>query len=285
MDRRVVETMPKISKTTTTTKFPKTNSSIILPKNSVAVQEETLSPKHWKKPKDMPRRPLSAYNLFFKSERERLIASIHEDCTPDTRKGKSAGIGFAALAREIAKKWKSLGESDRVSYERQAEAEKQRYTDEISVWKKSQKSEQRLKAQAESQVTSTLTNVVQNHENIHNNMVGTSFEASDRTYESLCRILFDTKVRDLQKSDKEFTEEPWVGPNFDLSQALAYNPTPIENMSQLPNIPVQNMSTIYLESAITQQFSPTFSTTSFRTANEPKDELENFMEKMEKGLS
>jgi HMG-box domain len=127
MDRRFVETMTEKPKTST--KFPKTDSSILFPRYSATIQKEKLSSKNWKKPKDMPRRPLSAYNLFFKSERERLLAPIHEECTPEIRKSKSVGIGFAGLAREIAKKWKSLDKSERSSYEREAETEKKRYTE------------------------------------------------------------------------------------------------------------------------------------------------------------
>ena len=72
-----------------------------------------------RKPKDMPRRPLSAYNFFFKEERENLIAEKRtgtgtlaqaemriqaQDKDPNTRKKEL----FASIGKIIAARWKEV---------------------------------------------------------------------------------------------------------------------------------------------------------------------------------
>ena len=105
--------------------------------------------KRWKKPKDKPKRPLSAYNLFFQHERERLL---YGDCEPlegatnttdettavDLEKKGDGRIGFAALAKEVASKWKLLEPHQKESFEKEAEKEKERYKVELDEWKKNQ---------------------------------------------------------------------------------------------------------------------------------------------------
>jgi len=95
----------------------------------------------WKKPKDMPRRPLSAYNLFFQSERKKLLTNRvgQEQDVNSTEPRKPHGLGFGGMARRIAKKWKELDGPSRAVYEEGAKVEKIRYKREVRVWKKKEK--------------------------------------------------------------------------------------------------------------------------------------------------
>jgi len=88
--------------------------------------------RKWKKPKGKPKRPLSAYNLFFQQERERLV------------NGKEK-IGFADMAKNIAGKWKKLEDSDKTGFNAKAEEEQKRYKVELERWEK----EQQIKKEAE----------------------------------------------------------------------------------------------------------------------------------------
>ena len=104
----------------------------------------------WKnQPSGRPKRPLSAYNIFFQHEREKIVSNSPD--TPVTleslkvdpnrrpkkrRHRKSHGkIGFADLARTIGEKWKSLDSESKSVFEACARKEKQRYQEEIKEWK------------------------------------------------------------------------------------------------------------------------------------------------------
>jgi hypothetical protein len=88
--------------------------------------------KKWKKPKDKPKRPLSAYNIFFRQERGNLLYGDPLD------RRKRVKIGFSALAKNIAAKWKQLEPEYRRIYEVQAEMEQLRYKAEVDEWKRNQ---------------------------------------------------------------------------------------------------------------------------------------------------
>jgi hypothetical protein len=100
------------------------------PKKATVVR--VAKKKKWKKPKDKPKRPLSAYNIFFRHEREQLIYGA------DGRKREKNKIGFAALAKNIAFKWKRLEGPTRRIYDVQAEFEQLRYKAEVEEWKSKQ---------------------------------------------------------------------------------------------------------------------------------------------------
>ncbi|KAL7527105.1 hypothetical protein ACHAWF_002041 [Thalassiosira exigua] len=96
-----------------------------------------------------PKRALSAYNLFFRFERERLVRltatergeqddALDRWCAPSkgrstTRSGKRVhrkthgAIGFAELGKRISEAWKNLGDEERAPFLRGAEEEKERY--------------------------------------------------------------------------------------------------------------------------------------------------------------
>ena len=100
--------------------------------------------KKWKKPKDKPNRPLSAYNLFFRHQRAVMLGpdapTREEEKLKKRVHCKTHGkIGFAEMAKEIGSRWKTLDPDTKRFYEMQAQKEKQRYSAELAAWKQAQK--------------------------------------------------------------------------------------------------------------------------------------------------
>lgn len=84
-----------------------------------------------KKPKDMPRRPLSAYNIFFREERERMLAA-HKETALASRADTDdplpeAKIGFENMAKSIGKRWRGLGPMELERYRKLAAVDMARY--------------------------------------------------------------------------------------------------------------------------------------------------------------
>lgn len=97
------------------------------------MQDKSVQPLHkkwtWRKPKGKPKRPLSAYNIFFADVRQNLI---------NARKTKN-GIGFQNLAQAVATKWKDLDPALKVPYIEKAKIAMERYKVEVSQWEATQK--------------------------------------------------------------------------------------------------------------------------------------------------
>lgn len=79
-----------------------------------------------KKPKGMPKRPLSAYNLYFQAERTKIIANQQE--------GNGPRIGFEGLGKIIGKQWRDLSSEKKKEYAKLAEKDSERYRKEMDAY-------------------------------------------------------------------------------------------------------------------------------------------------------
>jgi hypothetical protein len=102
-----------------------------------------------------PKRPLSAYNLFFKALRAKLLQE-------ESRKG---GLGFAELGRQVGAAWQVLTDTDRVHYESLARGETERYRQEMHVYKANQKKLQKERQEKEWKQVTTVTFADEHSEN------------------------------------------------------------------------------------------------------------------------
>lgn len=107
-----------------------------------------------KKAKDKPKRPLSAYNYFFKEDRARLVAIVQNeenaaelrennpDITDDTvsKLRKADGkISFEEMGKIIGKRWKDIIKEKKEKYENLASQDTDRYKVEMQKYNEKQK--------------------------------------------------------------------------------------------------------------------------------------------------
>eukprot|EP00980_Cylindrotheca_fusiformis_P028412 scaffold22599_cov139-Cylindrotheca_fusiformis.AAC.3 len=116
-----------------------------------------------KKPKDKPKRPLSAYNFFFKEEREKIIkvvlaedpSKVQTDPEADDfldeaaigRLKKEGGkVSFEEMGKIIGQRWKNI-DPDRLStYSEMASEDTERYKTEMQAYNGRQEAKMRSEA-------------------------------------------------------------------------------------------------------------------------------------------
>lgn len=87
---------------------------------------DTIVSRRKKKLKGMPKRPLSAYNLYFQAERAIILARQEREGGPR--------IGFEGLGKIIGKRWKDLSNAEKKMYEGLAEKDSERYRKEMEEY-------------------------------------------------------------------------------------------------------------------------------------------------------
>jgi len=89
-----------------------------------------------KKPRGMPKRPLSAYNLFFQRERIVILAEAANNNNAAAAAGQpeQPSVSFEELGRSIGKRWKSLSLEERKEYDELSREDTVRYRNEMDAF-------------------------------------------------------------------------------------------------------------------------------------------------------
>lgn len=116
-----------------------------------------------KKPKDKPKRPLSAYNYFFKEEREKILRIVlAEDPTkvendPESEdylseevigrlKKEGGKVSFEEMGKIIGQRWKNIDPDRLAKYSEMASEDTERYKKEMQSYNGRQEAKMRSEA-------------------------------------------------------------------------------------------------------------------------------------------
>lgn len=89
-----------------------------------------------KKPRDMPSRPLSAYNFFFREERAKILEEREEEARRTGQTQDKSDL-FAILGKTIAARWKTVDDENRKKYKEMAADDMKRYRAEMDQYHES----------------------------------------------------------------------------------------------------------------------------------------------------
>jgi len=114
-----------------------------------AVETLPASRKRRKKPNGMPKRPLSAYNLFFRAERAKILIgeTMEKDDSKENgrrRRPPHGIIGFSDLGKCIGARWKNLSFGEKKKLKRMADEESERYKKEMKEYKEREKKQKKV---------------------------------------------------------------------------------------------------------------------------------------------
>jgi len=133
-------------------------STSALPLTSSGSEEIVRNSNELKRSK--PKRPLSAYNLFFQDRRKQIMVTVLEsdeslldDSKQSNRKSskkktRKTGVGFANLARTIGAEWRALAAEKKAPYMSLAANDKGRYDKEMKVYRAKEKEEKLMRESA-----------------------------------------------------------------------------------------------------------------------------------------
>jgi hypothetical protein len=85
-----------------------------------------------------PKRPMSAYNFFFRDERNNILASLPGPDTPSTSSRKRRGhgkISFVELGKTVSARWKVVSPARLAAYRVLAKQDKLRYKTQMAYKK------------------------------------------------------------------------------------------------------------------------------------------------------
>jgi hypothetical protein len=116
-----------------------------------------------KKPKDKPKRPLSAYNFFFKEEREKILKILQSDDPEEEQKDsepddylspeaaerlkKEGGkVSFEEMGKLIGQRWKNIDPDRLTKYSELASEDTERYKTEMQSYNTQQEAKMRNEA-------------------------------------------------------------------------------------------------------------------------------------------